>query len=181
VKQFLAIFITIFAFLSCDNSMGEMPDRIIYNKLIECPAEIADKALYYANKYVYTDTEYEYGGQDLLRAIRIDCSGLIVNCYKYAIAETGFVLPFNDAAVIDFFKTWTVKTAEPRPGDVIFMGDTDIPTHISIFSKIENECIYFVDATYKLEDNIDGVSERNYHMADNRFLSFGRLLIGSIL
>jgi hypothetical protein len=147
--------------------------------LIECPGTIAKKALSYAIEYSHKDTQYEYGGQDYLRAIKIDCSGLVVNCYMYAIVNTEYFLPFTDAAVIDFYKKWTVKTNIPRPGDLIFMGDNEnMPTHISICVKINDNNIYFIDSTFKPEEGIDGVSERFYRKDDPRFLSFGVLLLG---
>jgi hypothetical protein len=132
-------------------------------------------------EYSQKDTEYELGGQDLLRAIKLDCSGLIVNCYKYATDGTGYILPFTDAAVINFYKTYTIKTNVPRAGDIIFMGDNkNAPTHMSIFIRDDNEFIYFIDSTYKPEEGINGVTERFYHREDERFLSFGVLLLGML-
>ena len=46
---------------------------------------IRKNALEYAQEYCRVDTEYYYGGQDMIRAIRVDCSGMVINCYKYAI------------------------------------------------------------------------------------------------
>jgi hypothetical protein len=162
-----------FSLFSCKN------DITVNDVLIECPSDIADKALAYAHEYVDADTEYEWGGQDLLRAIKIDCSGLVANCYSYAIAGTDYFLPFKDASVMDFYNKWTVQVDNPHPGDVIFMGDDkNNPTHMSIFEKKEKGNIYFIDSTYKPEDEIDGVTERYYSETDNKFLSFGILLLG---
>jgi hypothetical protein len=131
---------------------------------------------------VEKDTEYEWGGQDFLEKdgiIKIDCSGLIVNCFKYATTGTKYSLLFDDAAVIDFYAEWTLKTNEPKPGDLIFMGeDKNIPpTHMSIFVRIDNENIYFIDATLKEEGGINGVNERHYPKDDKRFISFARLIL----
>jgi hypothetical protein len=148
-------------------------------ELIECPGTIAEKALSYAIEYSQKDTQYEYGGQDHLRSIKIDCSGLTANCYMYATINTGYFLPFADAAVIDFYKNWTIETNNPRPGDLIFMGDNkNMPTHMSIYVKVSNENIYFIDSTFKPEEGINGVSERFYRKDDPRFLSYGVLLLG---
>jgi hypothetical protein len=58
------------------------------------------------------------------------------------------------------------------------MGDDKKnPTHISLFMNSDDTNIYFIDSTLKPEENIDGVSIRNYPKDDNRFLSFGILLI----
>jgi hypothetical protein len=158
---------------SCKPSISDIPEV-----LIQCPSWIADNALKYASEYSNADTQYEWGGQDKLRSIKIDCSGLVVNCYGYALTDTKYTLPFNDASVIDLYKQWSVNTVYPRPGDMIFMGDDkNNPTHISLLVKKENGYIYFVDSTLKSEDNIDGVSERFYKEEDDRFLSFGILLL----
>ncbi len=146
--------------------------------LIEAPDATAAEALRYAYRYVDEDTEYVYGGQDGLRTIRIDCSGLVVNCYGYAVSGTPYALPFDDAAVIDFFRTWTRGTTSPRPGDLAFMGDDPAaPSHIALFVKEAEGRIYFIDSTEKPEEGIDGVTERSYASDDARFLSFGRLLL----
>lgn len=50
---------------------------------INCPAEIAARAYEFAKLYDATETEYELGGQDPLRAVKVDCSGLIIMCYKF--------------------------------------------------------------------------------------------------
>jgi hypothetical protein len=169
---FSTVFFSCFQFLSSCDDLNRTSD------FVPCPAEIAKRALEYALEYSHNDTEYEWGGQEPLRSIRIDCSGLIVNCYNYAIAETMFSLPFYDAAVINFYKEWSVPTNNPRSGDLIFMGeDKNNPSHMSLFVKTEGGNIYFVDSTLKPEDGINGVSERNYPKSDKRFLSFGVLLL----
>jgi len=149
--------------------------------LIECPDQIAFNALLYAKEYADENTQYQWGGRDPLpRSILIDCSGLIVKCYQYAIENTTFNLPFQDATVFTLFNQWTIETENPRQGDLIFMGDDKSnPTHISIFVKDDGINIYFIDATLKLENDINGVSERYYPKDDYKFLSFGKLLITS--
>jgi cell wall-associated NlpC family hydrolase len=146
--------------------------------LIECPADIAAGALSYAHTYSSVETEYEFGGQDMLRALKLDCSGLVVNCYKYAVMDTAYRLPFGDAAVIDFYRKWTRPVGSPRPGDLIFMGDDENrPSHMAIFVKKESGNLYFIDSTSKPEEGLDGVSLRHYPETDGRFLSFGALLL----
>jgi hypothetical protein len=162
---FLFIFCSLF--ISCDHSNPSV-------ELEPCPSDIAQQALEYAIEYSSADTEYEWGGQDLLRAIKIDCSGLVVNCYKYAVAGTSYELPFYDTAVINFYNEWSVPTVNPRPGDLIFMGeDSSNPTHMGLFVKKKDGNIYFIDSTLKPEDGINGVSERYYPENDGRFLSSG--------
>jgi len=148
-------------------------------QLIECPEQIAFNALEYAKEYSNEDTKYEWGGRDPLpRSILIDCSGLVVRCYHYATENTLFYLSFQDATVSTLFNQWTIKTENPRPGDLIFMGDDkNNPTHISLFVRNDGINIYFIDASLKPDDTINGVSERFYQINDYRFLSFGKLLI----
>jgi hypothetical protein len=140
--------------------------------------DVAKRSLEYAIEYSKADTEYELGGQDLLKSIKIDCSGLVVNCYKYAITGTNYSLPFNDTAVISFYREWSVPTINPRPGDLVFMGeDKNNPTHMCLFVNREEGNIFFVDATLKEEEYVNGVSERFYPENNERFLSFGVLLL----
>ena len=146
--------------------------------LIEAPEQITNKALEYALKYKDADTEYYWGGRDYLRSIKIDCSGLVLRTYQYAVNGTQYTLPFQNATVNTFFNQWTVIIEDPRPGDIIFMGDDkNNPTHMSIFVENKEDYIYFIDSTLKPDENIDGVSERSYLENDSRFLSFGRLLV----
>ena len=46
--------------------------------------------------YEQSDTEYHLGGQAPVRAIQIDCSGLIIICYKYALVDTKYQLLVSD-------------------------------------------------------------------------------------
>jgi hypothetical protein len=165
-------------FLSCLQVLLSCDDLSRSSEFTPCPSAIAQKALEYAVECAHADTEYEWGGQDLLRSIKIDCSGLVVNSYNYAAAGSGFGLPFHDAAVINFYNTWSIPTINPRPGDLIFMGeDKNNPSHMSLFVKNENGNIYFIDSTLKPEEGINGVSERYYAENDGRFLSFGIVLL----
>jgi hypothetical protein len=151
--------------------------------LVPAPNDIAQNALACAHEYAERETEYVWGGQDpLRRALQIDCSGLVVNCYGYAVEGTDYRLPFVDAAVINFYQRYTDETDSPRPGDLIFMRNadadhTDPPTHIAIFEKIENGTVYFVDATEITEDGVNGVSPRHYPIDSPKIMSYGMLLL----
>lgn len=151
---------------------------------IECPAEISSRAFYFAGLYRDSDTEYGWGGQDPLRAITIDCSGLVVMCYKYAVDGTDYSLLFADASSSALYRTYSVKTETPRRGDLIFMGEKNSSsiTHIAIFDRIENGNVFFIDSTLKDEDGdgvneINGVTERSYGTGDERIKSYGIMLL----
>lgn len=171
MKIFFFIFFCFFIF-SCPL------EKVEKYKLIECPESIAKIALEYAYEYSCANTEYEWGGRDPLRSIKIDCSGLVFRCYDYAVSFYGFSLPFKNATVSSFFNKWSKATDNPQAGDLIFMGDVNNnPIHIGLFVMNDGINIYFIDATLKPEDNINGVSERFYTCDDSRFLSFGKVLV----
>jgi cell wall-associated NlpC family hydrolase len=170
MKKMFFVINVILLLLSCKNENDL--------KIIESPTQIAFNALEYAKEYVNADTQYEWGGRDPLRSIKIDCSGLILRCYEHAVSNTEYSLPFKNATVSTLFNNWSIATDNPRAGDLIFMGDDkNDPSHISLFVRNDGINIYFIDSTLKPEDNINGVSERFYMIDDYRFLSFGKLLI----
>ena len=133
---------------------------------------IRKKALEYAQEYCRVDTEYYYGGQDMIRAIKVDCSGMVINCYKYAIANTGYKLLFDDTTAANLYSKFSDHTTNPKPGDLIFMGDTNSKTvnHIGIFVKKQGSTVYFIDATEG-----KGVAERNYDINNSKIKGFGSM------
>ncbi len=139
--------------------------------------EIKTRAFEFAKLYSESETEYEWGGQSPLRAIKIDCSGLVVMCYKYALVDTKYSLIENDMSSSYIYENASEPTENPEQGDLIFMGeiDSDKITHIAIFDKEENGNIYFIDST----DNgiINGVSERYYEKNSKKFKAFGIMKI----
>ncbi len=154
-----------------------MPYDDSYEMPYSTSSEISKRALYFAGKYVQANTKYAWGGQDSLgkSIISMDCSGLIVRCYSYAVSEEDrYVLFFDDTTVLELYNSYTIKIENPVPGDLIFMGEpdnNDTPTHISIYVETIGDNIYFIDATQKEEESgnpaIDGVTKRFYHKDDN--------------
>jgi hypothetical protein len=87
---------------------------------------IRSKALEYAKWYCQEDTKYVYGGQDPIpRVLKVDCSGMVINCYKYAVENTKYKLPFNDTTAANLHSTFSIHTDTPQPGDMIFLGETN--------------------------------------------------------
>ena len=83
------IFFTVMLF-ACKNPQEDYSE-------IDAPAEIAERAFKFAELYEEADTEYDLGGQDPARsAIKIDCSGLVVMSYKYAVVDTKYQLLESD-------------------------------------------------------------------------------------
>lgn len=146
--------------------------------------EVSSQALYFANLYKDASTKYILGSRQPIGKHSIDCSGLVIMCYKYALVNTSFELPFHNTDVEHLYSFWAEKIEDPSPGDLIFLKeeDSDIVTHVGLFTKKVDGAVYFIDATQKipLDDGtflIDGVSERFYKEDDEKIVSFGRLFI----
>ena len=134
---------------------------------------IRSKALEYAKWYCQEDTKYVYGGQDPIpRVLKVDCSGMVINCYKYAVENTKYKLPFNDTTAANLHSTYSYPTNTPQPGDMVFMGEANSSkiSHIGIFVKKSGSTIYFIDAT----DGI-GVSQRSYDKSNSKIKGYGQI------
>jgi hypothetical protein len=154
---------------------------VLYS-IAECPKNIRESAVFFAQKYVQRNTVFEWGGRDFLEkkdVLEIDCSGLIVRAFQYAVKNTKYTLLFEDTNVSSLYTYFTVFIDIPTPGDLVFMGTepNNPPTHMGIFVGIDEDNIYFIDSTLKEEDNIDGVTLRFYKKDDPKFLFFARLLV----
>lgn len=170
MKKSLPLFLLFLAFISCD--FGDSESAVV----VDCPAEIAARAFRFAELYKDSDTIYSLGGQSPVRsAIAIDCSGLVVMCYKYAMVDTKYSLLVSDMTAAYMYENAAllVPLEEMRQGDLIFMGgaDSSSVSHIALFDCVENDCVYFIDATEK--DDISGVTRRFYDVGDARFKAFG--------
>ncbi|ERF61712.1 NlpC/P60 family protein [Treponema socranskii subsp. socranskii VPI DR56BR1116 = ATCC 35536] len=175
MKRIIIILLLTIIFVSCNNHENSFTE-------IDCPDEICARAFKFAELYKETGMPYELGGQSPVRSAGIDCSGLVVMCYKYAVVDTKYNLLFGDASANAIYMNYSTPTKSPRRGDLVFMGEasTASVTHIAIFDKIENETVYFIDSTLKDTDgdgnyDINGVSSRDYGEADDRIKAYGRM------
>ncbi|MBO7583347.1 MAG: C40 family peptidase [Treponema sp.] len=143
------------------------------SNITNCPSPIAKSAFEYAKLYAASDTVYKLGAQDPLRSIQIDCSGLVIMCYKYALKNTGYSLVQSDMSSSYMYEHASIKTTTPRRGDLIFMGDSNSSkiTHVAIFDRFEGDQVYFIDSTSV--GRTTGVSERHYSRNDKRIKSYG--------
>lgn len=135
--------------------------------------QIQSRALEYAKRYCNEDTKYVYGAQDPIpRVLKVDCSGMVINCYKYAVEGTKYKLPFNDTTAANLHSTFSIHTTTPQPGDMIFMGDANSSkiNHIGIFVKKSGNTIYFIDATEG-----KGVSQRSYDKSNSKIKGYGQI------
>ena len=156
------------------------------SNITNCPSPIAKSAFEYAKLYVASDTVYKLGAQDPLRSIQIDCSGLVIMCYKYALVNTKYQLLVSDMTANYMYTNASthIEKADLKKGNLIFMGEPGCTsvTHIALFGKHENGRIYFIDSTQKDTNNdgvydIDGVTYRDYPEDDARFKAFGRMRV----
>lgn len=172
MRKILYLFLAGIILISCKQVENENFTEI------DAPAEIAMRAFRFAELYEESETEWVLGGQDPARSvIQIDCSGLVIMSYKYALVDTKYQLLKSDmtAAYMHENASTHIRENQLRKGDLIFMGESDSTniTHISLFEKAENGYIYFIDSTQK--DDINGVTRRYYSEDDKRFKAFGMM------
>ena len=177
MRKVLVFIIPIFL-LSIISCQMDSNDTSRSYTIITAPKDIRVRAFRFAELYRDSDTEYEWGGQTPVRAaIKIDCSGLVVMCYKYALVDTKYLLIENDMSSTYIYEHASELIASPEQGDLIFMGkeNSDKVTHIAIFDREENGEIYFIDST----DNgtVNGVTERHYPTDSKKFKAFGIMKI----
>ena len=98
LKKIIFIIAISFLFFSCELFFEtEFTSNYLNFTFIDAPDDIAQRAFKFAQLYEQEDTVYEWGGQEPLRqAIGIDCSGLVVMCYKYAMVDTVYELLSSD-------------------------------------------------------------------------------------
>lgn len=140
----------------------------------KAPESVRRAALAYAHKYAECGTIYGWGSQDPLPGrTAVDCSGLVVRCYQYACDDFGYSLCFSDATaagMLDFS-----IPGPPEPGDLVFMGESSVVSHIAIFDHEEDGTVFFVDSTEN--GNVNGVTLRSYRSTNSKFISFGRMVV----
>ena len=138
-----------------------------------CPAKLAATAFEYAKKYAAADTQYKLGAQDPLRAIQVDCSGLVVRCYGYALQNSGYSLIQSDMSSSYMYKTASIPTTNPRRGDLVFMNYSSGSgvSHVGIFDRFEGNQVYFIDAIDQGKSK--SVTERHYSKTDKKIVGYG--------
>ena len=130
-----------------------------------------------AENYLKKDTVYKNAGKgEDDKSILIDCSGLIVDCYKKVLEDSDFILPFSDATANELYSLYTDSTTTPHKGDLIFMTYNEEKTvsHVGIVEEIKKDTVYFIDATPN-EENKSGkaVNKRKYKTDDPKIISYG--------
>ena len=143
-----------------------------------CPAQLAASAFEYAKKYAAADTQYKYGAQDPLRVIQVDCSGLVIRCYRYALQNTNYSLVQNDMSSSYMYQHASIPTSTPRRGDLVFMTyNNSTVSHVGIFDRFEGNQVYFIDATDQGKGKC--VTERHYSKTDKKIVGYGIMKLKS--
>lgn len=142
---------------------------------VPAPRPLREAAYRTAEKYI--GMEYEWGGQDHYSVKGIDCSGLVVGCYREATDDTRYILPFDDAAVSSIHQQYSVPTEQPTRGDLVLMGgpQQDTVSHIAVLDVVEAGTVYFIDAS--TSGDFEGVEYRSYALDNSKIKSFARLLL----
>lgn len=158
---FVIFFLSLFT--SCSHEVVEL---IAPSSIVNRAADISEK---------YLGMRYEWGGQSFWYEEdgAVDCSGLIVNAYKEACSSTGYALLFYDASSQYLYSEFTQPVASPIRGDLIFMGENGVVSHVAIFRKFIGDDIEFLDA-YSIEGR---VMIRTYTKDNEKIISFGRMLL----
>lgn len=179
-KKFLFILFTILTLSSCS---FEFITGIRYLSAsyttIDCPTEIITRAFKFAQLYEKEDTVYEWGGEDPLRnTIGIDCSGLVIMCYKYAMVDTSYKLIKEDMTAQDIHDYASTKksVSSAQKGDLVFIGannSTKDITHIGFFEKYENNKVYILDSS----SGSNGVHYNTYSVDSKMLKGYGRMRV----
>lgn len=173
-KILIAIAISLL-FASCEFFLEtSSPINYLNYTIIDSPSEVAQRAYKFAQLYEQEDTVYEWGGQEPLRnAIGIDCSGLVIMCYKYAMVDTSYKLIKEDMTAQDIHDRASRKitVSNAQKGDLIFIGteNSNSVTHIGIFEKYENNKVYFIDSS----EGKNGVHYSEYPVDSKKIKGYG--------
>ena len=129
----------------------------------------------YHISFKYIGMGYEWGSQDFwyVENGAVDCSGLVINIYKGACENHKCRLLFGDTTASALHSDYTIPITTPRQGDLIFMGDDGVVSHVAIFHQFVDDRIEFLDA-YSVS-KVVGI--RQYPTSDSRFISFGRMIV----
>lgn len=145
---------------------------------IDCPTEIISRAFKFAELYEKEDTVYEWGGEDPLRnTIGIDCSGLVIMCYKYAMVDTEYKLLNEDmtAQNIHDYASTKKSVSSVQKGDLVFIGPEGSKeiTHIGFFQKYEDNIVYILDSS----SGSNGVHYNTYSVDSKKIKGYGRMKV----
>ena len=134
-------------------------------KPVEATDSVRSLAYESALFYVENKVSYLWGGDYYIEPSRsnygVDCSGLVINNYKYATKDTKYRLPFSDATSHDICFKYSYDIVTPEKGDLIFWINNDGRVyHVALFEKQVGNYYYFIDSTEIPSLGINGVTYR---------------------
>ena len=179
LKKILFVIVISISFFSCEFLLeSNVPINYINYTIIDCPTEIVSRAFKFAELYEKEDTVYEWGGEDPLRnTIGIDCSGLVIMCYKYAMVDTSYKLINEDMTAQNIHDYASTKKSvnSVQKGDLVFIGTEGSKeiTHIGFFEKYENNKVYILDSS----SGSNGVHYNTYPVDSKKIKGYGRMRV----
>lgn len=131
------------------------------------PEDLRERVWQEARSYI--NTPYLLGGENRKG---IDCSGLVINCYRQALENTKYELLFGDVDALDMRWGYSIKTHNPQKGDLVFIGRSEV-THIGIIEKIEDDKLYFIHASSK-NQKVEYVA---YRLKSKYIQGYGKMIV----
>ncbi len=183
MKKYFIVLLTILILTGCTFSF--VNDEEFYGTNIDSTSLVNDiireKAYFAAETYLASDMEYKEGGDDVIyvppyTTRGIDCSGLIINVYKYAVEGSNYSLPFTDKTADEMYKYYSDDIDSPQKGDlIIWTYNNDHAYHIALFEKTEDGYYYFIESNIPTEYTVDGVGYRRMSVNTPLNISLKRL------
>jgi len=136
---------------------------------IEADDSLRTLALSTARAYV--GVPYVWGGQIIQSGV--DCSGLVIEAYRIALEETCLgKLPYRDTTAYELYNKYSTEIPIPEIGDLLFMGEEGVVSHVALCVEMSDTDITFIDA-YSVT-GIVGI--RKYEVTNPKFIAYGRII-----
>ncbi|MDD4647342.1 MAG: NlpC/P60 family protein [Sphaerochaeta sp.] len=141
--------------------------------MVPVSEEMRERA--YEISFQYIGMPYVWGGASHYSDTGggVDCSGLVIEIYDEVAEYFSVRLPFSDATASAMANQYTLSLLEPEKGDLIFMGEDGVVSHVALCHAVDEDEIIFIDA-YSVTGEV-GI--RSYSFDDPKIISFGRMLV----
>jgi hypothetical protein len=135
--------------------------------------EMREKA--YEISFQYIGMPYVWGGASHYSDAEggVDCSGLVIEIYDEVAEYFSVHLPFSDTTASALAQQYTLPLLEPERGDLIFMGEDGVVSHVALCHAVTDDGLVFIDA-YSVSREV-GI--RSYVIDDPKIIAFGRMLV----
>ncbi len=141
--------------------------------MVPVSEEMREKA--YEISFQYIGMPYVWGGSSHYSDTGggVDCSGLVIEIYDEVAEYFSVRLPFEDATASAMANQYTIPLLKPESGDLIFMGEDGVVSHVALCHAVTDDVLVFLDA-YSVSGEV-GI--RSYSFDDPKIISFGRMLV----